>query len=70
MPVRVCSGVGSLLGKGKKRGHPMQDMLAQLEKLRNDAEDCERIGKFGDRSEKARVIRASRGTPQSAGDRG
>ena len=46
MPVRVCSGVGCLLGKGKKWGCLMQDMLAQLEKLRKDAEDCERIGKL------------------------
>jgi hypothetical protein len=47
MPVRVCSGVGCLLlGKGKKWGWRMQDMLAQLEKLRKDAEDCELIGKL------------------------
>ena len=46
MPVRVCSGVGCLLGKGKKWGCLMQDMLAQLEKLRKDADDCERIGKL------------------------
>ena len=56
--------------QSKQRERPMQDMLAQLEKLRSDAAECAANPRLGDRSKEARTVRPAGGTLDGAGVRG